>query len=95
MTQQLADQLDDVLQHWQTSRGDKTGLADISQLIDALTMLTVAELCRMMASKNMSIDGMNVEIKDAMDKAMRLRAELLAQLSAFIDQPDAPTHRLQ
>lgn len=95
MTQQLADQIDDVLQHWQTSRGDKIGLADISQLIDALNMITVVELCRTMAKKGMSIAAINNELKDVMAKAVKQRVELLAELSAFIDQPDAPTHRLQ
>ena len=95
MTRQLADQIDDVLQHWQTSRGDKIGLADISQLIDALNMITVVELCRTMAKKGTSIAAINNELKDVMAKAVKQRVELLAELSAFIDQPDAPTHRLQ
>jgi hypothetical protein len=95
MTQQLADQLDDVLECWRSSRGDRIGLADISQLIDALNMVTVVELCRTMASKNMSIDVINDELKGIMAQAVKQRAELLAQLSAFIDQPNAPTHRMQ
>lgn len=87
---QLSNQVDDVVERWRLSRGATVGIGDISVLIDALTMLTVTALCRLMADKGMSIDGMNVELKDAMAQAMQLRTELMAKLSMCMDPPDGP-----
>lgn len=95
MTQQLPDQIDDVLEHWKSTRGNKIGLTDISQLIDALNMLTAWHLCQRMAAKNMTIDQMNQHLNKHMAASVKQGTELLAEIAALMDTPDAPSHRRQ
>jgi hypothetical protein len=79
MTLQLPDLIDDALEQWKSSRGDKIGLGDISQLIDALTIVAVADMCRAMSAKGMSIDEMNDGLKAIMAVTLKQRTELLRE----------------
>lgn len=95
MTQHLDEAIDEVLEAWRATRGDSITLSDVSRLIDALTMTSVAELALIMGRKGMTIDQINAELGSTMPMMVKLRAELMAQISTCFTDPDEPTTTLQ
>jgi hypothetical protein len=89
----LQQRIEELLVHWQATRGDRVTLDDFAALLDAHMQMTVYEWCTARARAGASIDEINAELQSTIVPQMNeWRAEELARLSAFVNDPTAPSH---
>src|SRR5262245_24148257 len=93
----LAKEIDELQLHWRAAlQGNKITLADISVLLDGMTMMVCTAHVDEMQRAGKSIDEINQALQtQVMPTLVKLRNDIMARLNAFRSDPTAPSHALQ